>query len=74
MEDSLGQKHKPLEFTLLSISELASSSSSSSSSSSPVVARFTVDSGAAELRFRQEADSDDFAFDLRTSQVLFYFR
>lgn len=72
MEDSLGQKHKPQEFTLVSISELASSSSSSSSSSSPVVARFCSDSGAAELRLRQETDSDDLAFDLRTSQVLFH--
>lgn len=72
MESSLGQKHKPQEFTLVSISELASSSSPSSSA--PVLARFAGDSGAAELRFRQEPDSDDFAFDLRTSQVLFYFR
>ncbi|XP_038874750.1 probable histone-arginine methyltransferase 1.4 [Benincasa hispida] len=69
MEGSLGQKHKPQEFTLVSISELASSSSSSSSSSAPVVARFGGGSGAAELRLRQEADSDDLAFDLRTSQI-----
>ncbi|XP_022959455.1 probable histone-arginine methyltransferase 1.4 [Cucurbita moschata] len=69
MEGSLGQKHKPQEFTLVSISELASSSSSSSSSSAPVVARFGGDSGAAELRLRQETDSDDISFDLRTTQI-----
>ncbi|XP_022138590.1 probable histone-arginine methyltransferase 1.3 isoform X2 [Momordica charantia] len=66
MEDSLGQKpNQQEEFTLVSISELASSSSSSA----PVVARFGGDSGAAELRFRREPDSDDFTVDLRTSQI-----
>ena len=74
MEGSLGQNHEHQEFTLVSISKLPSSTSTSSSSTSstPVVARFGGESGAAELRFRQEADSDDLAFDLRTSQVLFY--
>ncbi|XP_023000421.1 probable histone-arginine methyltransferase 1.4 [Cucurbita maxima] len=71
MEGSLGQKHEHHEFTLVSISKLPSSTSTSSSSTSstPVVARFGGESGAAELRFRQEADSDDLAFDLRTSQI-----
>lgn len=55
MEGPIGQKHKQLEFALASVSEL--SSSSSAAQSKPVVARFSADSGVAELRFQQESES-----------------
>ncbi|KAE8076758.1 hypothetical protein FH972_015385 [Carpinus fangiana] len=55
MEGPIGQKHKQLEFALASVSEL--SSSSSAAKSKPVVARFSADSGVAELRFLQESES-----------------
>ncbi|XP_059456028.1 probable histone-arginine methyltransferase 1.3 isoform X2 [Corylus avellana] len=55
MEGPIGQKHKQLEFALASVSDL--SSSSSAAQSKPVVARFSADSGVAELRFQQESES-----------------
>ncbi|XP_059632730.1 probable histone-arginine methyltransferase 1.3 [Cornus florida] len=69
MEVSLGQKNKHLqEFSLASISLL--SSSSSTSSPSPVVARFSINSGLAELRLLQESESNDaIKVDLQTAQL-----
>lgn len=74
MDDSAGLKHKQLEFTLAAVSQLSSSSlsSSSSSSSSPssVIARFSADSGVAELRFHRDSEFiDGFNVDIGTSQV-----
>ncbi|XP_057476954.1 probable histone-arginine methyltransferase 1.3 [Actinidia eriantha] len=66
----LGQKQKQQELAVASVSDLSSSSSISSSSSSPVTARFSFDSGVAELRFFQDSESnEDFCIDLRTSQL-----
>ncbi|KAH1046417.1 hypothetical protein J1N35_037201 [Gossypium stocksii] len=72
MEDSSGLKHKELEFTLAAVSQLSSSSlsSSSSSSSSSVIARFSADSGVAELRFHRDSEFiDGFNVDIGTSQL-----
>ncbi|GFY85109.1 protein arginine methyltransferase 4A [Actinidia rufa] len=65
-----GQKQKQQELTIACVSNLSSSSSISSSSSySPVTARFSFNSGVAELRFFQDFESnEDFRIDLRTSQ------
>ncbi|XP_057489260.1 probable histone-arginine methyltransferase 1.3 [Actinidia eriantha] len=64
-----GQKQKQQELTVACVSNL-SSSSSISSSSSPVTARFSFNSGVAELRFFQDSESnEDFRIDLRTSQL-----
>ncbi|PSR92625.1 Histone-arginine methyltransferase [Actinidia chinensis var. chinensis] len=66
----VGQKQKQQELAVASVSDLSSSSSISSSSSSPVTARFSFDSGVAELRFFQDSESnEDFRIDLRTSQL-----
>lgn len=68
MEVSLEQKHKQQEFTLGTISQLPPNPSISPSS--PVVARFSVDSGVAELRFHQDSESSDVnSIDLRTAQL-----
>ncbi|MBA0880063.1 hypothetical protein Goshw_023375 [Gossypium schwendimanii] len=68
MEVLAGQKHKHLEFTLVAVSEL--SSSSVPPSSTPVIARFSVDSGVAELRFRQDSGFiDGFNVNLGTAQL-----
>ncbi|XP_047328615.1 probable histone-arginine methyltransferase 1.3 [Impatiens glandulifera] len=65
MEYPEGQKQE--EFVIASISSL---SSSSEVSSSPV-ARFSSDSGAAQLRFHQLSESSDCVqVDLQTSQIL----
>lgn len=77
MESPIGQKHKQLEFALASVSEL--SSCSSVAQSKPVVARFSADSGVAELRFQQESESiAAINVDLQTAKVsfsfLFFFR
>ncbi|KAA3481038.1 putative histone-arginine methyltransferase 1.3 [Gossypium australe] len=71
MDDSSGLKHKELEFTLAAVSQLSSSSlSSSSSSSSSVIARFSADSGVAELRFHRDSEFiDGFNVDIGTSQL-----
>ncbi|XP_021904939.1 probable histone-arginine methyltransferase 1.3 isoform X1 [Carica papaya] len=77
MEVSIRQKNNQQEFTLAAISELASTSPSSVSSSSsslshslPVIARFDIDDGVAELRFRQESESvAEFLIDIRTAQL-----
>ncbi|KAB1213993.1 putative histone-arginine methyltransferase 1.3 [Morella rubra] len=55
MEGPIGQEHKQHEFALLSVSEL--SLSCSESPSKPVIARFSVDSGVAELRLHKESES-----------------
>ena len=71
MEGTVGQKEKQHEFTLVSVSDLASSSSESQSK--PVVARFSDDSGLAELRFHKESESSAaINVDLRTAQVWLY--
>ncbi|KAL6970292.1 putative histone-arginine methyltransferase 1.3, partial [Sarracenia purpurea var. burkii] len=57
MEVSAGQKCKQDEFAVASVSELASSSSTASAS--PVVARFSFDSGAAELIFYRGSESNE---------------
>jgi histone-arginine methyltransferase CARM1 len=72
MDGPIGQKHKQLEFALASVSEL--SSSSSAAQSKPVVARFSADSGVAELRFQQESESiAAINVDLQTAKVSFSF-
>ncbi|XP_062108641.1 probable histone-arginine methyltransferase 1.4 isoform X2 [Humulus lupulus] len=70
MEASVEKKgHKKQEFTLASVSELASSSSSALSSS-PIVARFSADGGIPELRFYQESQSVAVVnVDLRVAQL-----
>ncbi|XP_022722938.1 probable histone-arginine methyltransferase 1.4 [Durio zibethinus] len=68
MEGSAGLKHKHLEFTLATVSEL--SSSLTSSSSTPVIARFSADGGVAQLRFHQDSKFiDGFNVYLGTSQI-----
>ncbi|XP_022760565.1 probable histone-arginine methyltransferase 1.3 [Durio zibethinus] len=68
MEGSAGLEHKHLEFTLAAVSEL--SSPSVSSSSTPLIARFNVDGGVAELRFHRDSEfTDGFNVDLGTSQL-----
>ncbi|KAB2062825.1 hypothetical protein ES319_A10G176800v1 [Gossypium barbadense] len=71
MDDSSGLKPKELEFTLAAVSQFSSSSlSSSSSSSSSVIARFSADSGVAELRFHRDSEFiDGFNVDIGTSQL-----
>ena len=70
MEGSTGLKHKHLEFTLATVSELSSSSVCSSSSPTPVIARFSADGGVTELRFHQDSEFlDGFNVDLGASQV-----
>ncbi|KAJ8766487.1 hypothetical protein K2173_022546 [Erythroxylum novogranatense] len=65
----LGQNpNKPLELALSSVTDLASSPSDYPSS--PVVARFSVENGAAELRFRRESGPTDAVIvDLATAQL-----
>lgn len=68
MEGPVGQKEKQQEFTLVSVSDLASCSSESQSK--PVVARFSDDSGLAELRFHKDSESAAaINVDLRTAQI-----
>ncbi|KAK9288899.1 hypothetical protein L1049_017368 [Liquidambar formosana] len=68
MEGLLGQKQKLQEFALSSILQLSPASSTSSSSS--VVARFSADSGVAELRFHRDSESSDvITVDLQTAQL-----
>ncbi|KAB2067811.1 hypothetical protein ES319_A09G253900v1 [Gossypium barbadense] len=68
MEVLAGQKHKHLEFTLVAVSEL--SSPSVPPPSTPVIARFSADSGVAELRFRQDSGFiDGFNVNLGTAQL-----
>lgn len=74
MEIQAPAKQEGQEFFVASISELSSSSSSADSASisgsSPVLARFGLDSGVAELRFGGESEQDKrIVFDLRASQV-----
>ncbi|OVA04297.1 Protein arginine N-methyltransferase CARM1 [Macleaya cordata] len=68
MEVSLGQKQKQNdEFVLISISQISSSSSDPASSA---VARFSVESGAPQLRFHKESEPNDVIFvDLRTAEL-----
>ncbi|GMH08309.1 hypothetical protein Nepgr_010149 [Nepenthes gracilis] len=69
MEASLGQNSRRLEFVLASVSPL-SLSDSITSQSSPTLARFTADSGVAELRLLHEPESVNFInVDLRTAQL-----
>ena len=71
MEGPVGQKEKKQEFTLVAVSDLASSSSESQSK--PVLARFSDDSGLAELGFYKESESAAaINVDLRTAQVWLY--
>lgn len=62
------------EFTLASITELpASSSPSASSSSSPVIGRFRLNNGLAELRFDGESEPNLLSqFNLHNTQVSFF--
>lgn len=74
MEIQAGEKQEGQEFIVASIAELSSSSSSTDSASVsgslPVLARFGLDSGVAELRFGGESEQDKgIVFDLRTSQL-----
>ncbi|XAR57085.1 Histone-arginine N-methyltransferase [Bertholletia excelsa] len=71
MEVSKGQKREHHDFVLASVSELSSSSSSSSPvSASPAVARLSLGSRAAELRFYRESESNEsICIDLRTAQL-----
>ena len=65
------QKQKQHQFTLASVSTIASSSEPSAS---PVVARFSSDSGFAELRFEPESGPKvATGYDVRTTQVRFLF-
>ncbi|KAL3505736.1 hypothetical protein ACH5RR_031118 [Cinchona calisaya] len=66
-----GKKLKDGEFTLASVSELpASSSTSPSSSSSPVIGRFRLNNGLAELRFDGESQPNLLCqFDLSNTQL-----
>lgn len=70
MEGPIGQEHKQHEFALLSVSEL--SLSCSESPSKPVIARFSVDSGVAELRLHKESESiAAWNVDLQAARVSF---
>ncbi|KAF5186546.1 Histone-arginine methyltransferase carmer [Thalictrum thalictroides] len=66
MEVSLGQKHKPQEFNLVSVSQLHSSTPSSSS----CLARFSIiESGNVELSFQLDSKTNDVVRFNLTSEV-----
>ncbi|KAL7210468.1 hypothetical protein ACSBR1_031926 [Camellia fascicularis] len=68
MEIAVEQNHKQQEFAIASVSQL--SSSFSTASSSPVTARFSFDSGVAELRFYRDSEAKEpVHIDLRTAQI-----
>ncbi|XP_052189312.1 probable histone-arginine methyltransferase 1.3 [Diospyros lotus] len=70
MEASVDLKHKPQEFALASVTDLSCSASSSSASSAPFAARFSVDSGVAELRVYPESEPNEAVLiDLRDAQL-----
>ncbi|KAM7488169.1 hypothetical protein LguiB_025653 [Lonicera macranthoides] len=70
MEVPQVQKQKQHQFTLASVSTIVSSSSSSEPSASPIVARFSSDSGFAELRFEPESGPKVASgYDVRTTQL-----
>ncbi|GAB4843602.1 Probable histone-arginine methyltransferase 1.3 [Ancistrocladus abbreviatus] len=72
MEASLGQISKQMEFTLDYISPLSPSAPSiaSSHSSHPAVARFTIDSGVAQLNFCLKSESlNSTNVDMQTAQL-----
>ncbi|XP_038724152.1 probable histone-arginine methyltransferase 1.3 isoform X1 [Tripterygium wilfordii] len=70
MEASVGQKLEQ-EFTLASVSDIASSSSASVvSPSAPVIARFSSDSGVSQLRFGSDSEAIDAVnVNLRTAKL-----
>ncbi|CAG7872380.1 unnamed protein product [Brassica rapa] len=68
MEAPCMNKLKQKEFTLASVTDLTSPSSSSPSSS-PVVATFSCVNEVTELRFQESESSDDFSFELSSTQL-----